>query len=95
MKNPKRNCDGMTPFHFAALNGHLEICNMFIENLEDKNPRANDGWTPLHYAAKYGHIQVCTLIAKFLREKNPRTNDGATPHELMVNFSLRVFQPKP
>ena len=36
-KNPC-NKYGVTPLHFAALAGHLEMCKLIINNTEDVNP---------------------------------------------------------
>ena len=40
------------PFHCAAEFGFLEICEMIMENMEDKNPKNNSWVTPLHEAAQ-------------------------------------------
>ena len=41
-KNPKDN-DGQTPLHFAVRYGHFELCQLFMDNLEEKNPGDNRG----------------------------------------------------
>ena len=46
-KNPKNNF-GDTPFHMAAINGHLEVCQMLLETpimCWAKNSRLNH-WQP-------------------------------------------------
>ena len=48
-KNPADE-DGMTPLHNAALQGHVEVCDLIIQNVKNKHPRDNDGKTPLDYA---------------------------------------------
>ena len=40
----RENCStrmqkGLTPFHLAAYRGNLEICKLFIETLDDINPK--------------------------------------------------------
>jgi ankyrin repeat protein len=43
--------DGFTPLHIAAENGHLEICQLILRNMEKKmlkNPRNTSKTTPLH-----------------------------------------------
>lgn len=59
-KIPFNNSD--TPLHFAAECGFLEICEMIMENMEEKNPQNNSWVTPLHEAASEGHLEVCKLI---------------------------------
>jgi ankyrin repeat protein len=64
-KNPK-NDDHFTPLHMAAMNGHLQTCNLIIKNIcnrytrsgKPKNPESPDRTTPLHIAALNGHLQV-------------------------------------
>ena len=36
-KNPA-NSKGQTPLHFAAKEGHMEVCQLIMENFQDKNP---------------------------------------------------------
>jgi ankyrin repeat protein len=74
---------GCTLLHGAAINGYLDMCELLIDNTEDKNPMDNKGWTPLHFAAREGHFEICQLIARPLKDKNPMTNDGTTPKQLM------------
>ena len=69
-KNPKNA--GRTPLYFAAEHGHLSICQLIIEKIEDKNPKGSTfGWTPLHCAALNGHFAICKLIMDNVEDKNP------------------------
>ena len=36
-KHPK-DSNGLVPFHYAAQNGYLEVCEFIMEIFEDKNP---------------------------------------------------------
>ena len=63
---------------YAALNGHMEICEIILENVEDKNPAAifsienvNSCWTPLHCAASGGHMKIFMLIMNKIKKINP------------------------
>ena len=60
-KNPKDYL-GSTPLHKTAENGHLEICQLIIENVNDKNPTDFFKSTPLHKAAANGYVEICQLI---------------------------------
>merc|ERR1712038_135966 len=80
-----------TPLHEAAKNGHLEICKLIMDTIDDKNPairtRRKDGWTPLHEAAENGHLEVWRLIIDNTENKNPICNregnsEGVTPMQL-------------
>ena len=62
-----RNNEGKTPFHYAARNGHHEMCSEIInilevKNIQDKNPQDFSGVTPLHDAVVSGHLNICILI---------------------------------
>merc|ERR1712203_1303004 len=56
----------MTPLHYATTKGFFEICSLILENIEDKNPKADRDWTPLHLAARYGQLEICKLIMKYI-----------------------------
>ena len=66
----------MTPLHYAAQNGHFEVCKLIIENTEVKNPKGYFGWTPLHNAARNGHFEVSKLILDNIQDKNPNNSIG-------------------
>ena len=73
---------GETPIHYAAEYGHLEVCQLIIQTVDEKNPKNNEGRTPLHYAARWGKASICELIMKNIWNKNPKAFDGSTPlHE--------------
>ena len=58
--------DGMntTPLHLAAKFGHLEICKLILEEVEEKSPVDDYGCTPFQLAAKNGHFAVCKFIIR-------------------------------
>ena len=69
-----------TPLHLAAQVGHLRICKLILEEVEERSPREDlQGDTPLHYAASFGHLEVYKLIADSVQDKNPVDNYGNTP----------------
>ena len=74
----------MTPLHYAAQNGLLEVCKLILENVEDKNPVGLDRWTPLDFAAENGHIEICELILEKMKTNNPKDTSGMTEHELTL-----------
>ena len=72
-----------TPFHFAANNGNLEMCNLIINNIDEKNPKCStDGNTFLHMAATEGNLAMYQLILDNVDDKNPKNNRGDTPFHL-------------
>ena len=72
----------------AAKLGHLDLCKLIIENVEDKNPRDKFGWTPLHQAAVLGHLSVCKLILENVKDKNPADDEGQTPKDIAYNEKI-------
>ena len=79
LNESSKNNVGLTPFHVAATNNRLSLCEAIIEKLQDKNPRSNNGGTPLHHAAFRGHLELCQLIMDKVDDKNPKSNSGYTP----------------
>ena len=57
-ENNPPNCDGITPLHMAARNGHTNTVQLFVERLKNLNPITDSGDTPLHFASKNGHLKV-------------------------------------
>ena len=77
-KNPANQL-GWTLLHFAAGEGHLEVCRLIMDNVQDKNPADHHDWTPLHETAKRGRFEVCRLIIEKVPDKNPESKTGVTP----------------
>ena len=63
-KNPE-GLHGRTALHFAAKYGHLDICQLIINNTSDKNPKDDYGTTPLSFADEEGHKSVVKLLKSF------------------------------
>ena len=82
------------PFHIAAEYGHFNVCQFFIENIHDMNPKDNHKMTPLHLAARNGHFLICRMILEKIGDKKPSTSndiDGYTPlHEAAENNHLAI-----
>ena len=48
----------ISPMHYAAVNGCLELVRFLVELGADKNQPASLGETPLHFAAREGHLDI-------------------------------------
>ena len=60
----QRSC-GYSCLHFAAGNDNVDLFSFIIENVKEKNPRANYkefGITPLHLSAFRGKLEICKII---------------------------------
>ena len=94
--NPRIN-DGCSAFHFAAQQGHQDVCKLLLNNAINANI---EGWTPLHNAASNGDFEIYKCIAKKLEHKNPALIDGRTALHFatvvgtfeMWNTSLDIFK---
>ena len=84
-----------TPLHFAALNGHLDIVKLFIEDLKcDPNCNGRLKGTPLHKASQNGHID----IVKYLGDIHhcdplcPDKNNNTPLHLAALNGHLDIVK---
>ncbi|KZV62943.1 ankyrin [Peniophora sp. CONT] len=50
-----RNKDGQTALHYAARQGHSEICRVLLDHVALVDATDNDSYTPLQRAEKEGH----------------------------------------
>ena len=60
-KNPKSDI-GNTPLHYAALNGHLNICKLITANINDISPKNLGNKTPLDIAKERNQIYIIQLF---------------------------------
>ena len=60
--------------HEASCKGHLKVCGLLLENIEEKNPVDKKGWTPLYLAAQNGHKEICQLIMEHFGMENSEKN---------------------
>ena len=82
-----------TPLHYAAVHGFLQICELLIDCVEDKNPLDFKTCTPFHYAALSGHFHVVKLLIEKNVDVDIKTNDGRTAlHFAAKNGHYKVCQ---
>ncbi|MFQ5645687.1 MAG: ankyrin repeat domain-containing protein [bacterium] len=85
---------GITPLHWAARTGNLEIARLLIERGIEVNARNKNGVTSLHEAAIKGDIPMARLLLKSGARINARDENGkptiqfalAGGHAEMVKF---------
>jgi FOG: Ankyrin repeat len=74
-----RDNSGWTPLHYAAFEGHAEVCSALLEAGARVDEADNDGKGPLMLAAQEGHIELVNML---LREHSAppdqRAHDGKT-----------------
>ena len=71
--------DLMTPLHYAAAGGYVDIVRLLLENDADVNAITDILWTPLHYAALNGNIDLALLLIKNGATLNARDAELLTP----------------
>ena len=57
--------------HYAAEEGHFDLCKTILDHIEDKNPKDSNGRTPLDCATTKGFGEICELIIESVEDKNP------------------------
>jgi ankyrin repeat protein len=69
---------GMTPLMYAAMFGHLMVCEFLLETNADVNQQDKRGRTALLLAAGKGHFNVCQLLEAKGADVNVQDNQGKT-----------------
>ena len=78
--------NGLNCLHIAADEGHLNLCNTFINKHKfDVQIPDNNGWTALHYSAGHGSYELVKFFADMGSDINLKTNDGRTCLHIAAN----------
>lgn len=86
-------CDtsGYTALHYAARQGHYDVCKLLVDNKAEVNARTNGGATPLYRAAMMGRDHIVELLINAGASATIQDDDGNTPlHRAAVNGHLNV-----
>jgi hypothetical protein len=91
--NVKDDWRGYTPLHDAALNGHIEIAGLLLQNGADVNAKNGRGLTPLNWAARNGHIDILHLLVQNGANLEAQDDNGwRTLHFAAYNGHLPFIQ---
>ncbi|KFY30111.1 hypothetical protein V494_08258 [Pseudogymnoascus sp. VKM F-4513 (FW-928)] len=74
----KKNRDGQTPLHEAAIGGHESIVKLLLEKGADAEAKDGNGQTALYEAAEGGHEAVVQLLLEKGADAKAKDEDGWT-----------------
>ena len=86
-----------TALHLAAKNGHLSVCQLIVENVDDKNPEDNYGRTPLQFATSRHHLDIKELIEnaiEYLKSRMPKNTNFKIEYinkNIEANINITLF----
>ena len=87
------NSTKTTALHRAAKFNRVEIFQIIIDIVEDKNTRNENGETPLHLAAINGHWTIVQIILdKTIDNINSKDDSDDTPLDLAKLYNMEKTQ---
>lgn len=97
-----RDNSGWTPLHYAAFEGHIDVCEALLEAGAKVDETDNDGKGPLMLAAQEGHTVLVERLLKLGAPIDQHAHDGKTAlryckHEKRIalcyhEFEIPIFQ---
>ena len=80
---------GLTPLHYAAVEGHKDAVEVLLASQADVNARTEYGSTALYLAAVRGHAEVVALLLAHKAEPDAKNNEGWTALAWTEEHSLK------
>ncbi|CAH1955829.1 unnamed protein product [Acanthoscelides obtectus] len=82
---------GYTALHYAARNGHLDVCKLLIDSGANINAVTNGGVTALSRAASTGHKEIVEYLLGKNADPFIQDSDGKTAlHKAAENGHLHI-----
>jgi len=73
------DCDGWTPLHFAAKQGHGVVAEMLLDTGAKVDAAGKDGWQPLHLAAYNDNMDVVDVLLGHGADPTVAVEEGRAP----------------
>uniref|UniRef100_A0A8C4QBZ7 BRCA1 associated RING domain 1 n=1 Tax=Eptatretus burgeri TaxID=7764 RepID=A0A8C4QBZ7_EPTBU len=87
----KRNKNGETALHVAAIKNELVKVKDLLCNGAEPNVKDYAGWTPLHEACNLGHMSIVkALLEAGARVNTPGYNNDSPLHDAVTNGHLHI-----
>lgn len=88
--NTPNKTQGRTALHWAARNGHLEVCKLLVEEYgANPDPLAKGDVTPLQLAVWRSHLEVCLWLSeKGCADKHFMNGWGCTVHHWLAKSPI-------
>ena len=87
----KRSPTGLSPIHYASLEGHIEMVESLIQNNADISLQDIEGWTPLHIAAAISNHDLAVKLLDFGADISLLNNDQETPFDVSENEKITLL----
>ena len=84
-----RYADGLSPFHFAAKEGHLGAIRYLIEKKARVDAKNASGAPPLHEAFRNGKVEAAKLLIQAGADVNARDANGNAAMHLVMPLGAR------
>jgi len=76
--------EGLTPLHYAAINGSRSITLLLLKRGADVNSKDKNYLTPLHYAALKRHTDIAIILSAWKADLHAETKGRLTPLHLVT-----------
>ncbi|WWC67222.1 uncharacterized protein I206_101129 [Kwoniella pini CBS 10737] len=84
----KRDDQGITPLHWAAINAHMGMCRFLLDNGAEIDAIGGElNATPLQWAARNGHLYVLHLLLSHGADPNILDSQGFNTLHLITHSS--------
>ena len=74
--------NGMTPLHYTATNGEVDLAELLISRGADVKIRDDEGNTPLHWAVQNSFTAIARMLLENGADPNMMNDEGKTAPDI-------------